>query len=421
MIFFSSPSAFHATEEVKRILAGQKFVELGEADAWKLKSGGRYYVVRADSAVIAFVAGSEPVEKSGFRIAGAHTDSPGFRIKPAPEMLAEDKYVRLNTEVYGGPILGSWFDRPLAIAGRVVTDSGKMMAPAVRLVNINRPVCVIPSIAIHMNPEANNGFVPNKQSDTLPVIGMVNQKLEEKGFLVKMLAKELKIKESQILDFDLFLYEYEKGSLVGAAEEFVSCSRIDDLEAVHAGIKALVSLTRPKKTCVMACFDNEEVGSSTRQGADSQFLAEVLERIVLAGNGGRSEYFRALAQSFIVSADGAHAVHPNMPGKADPTSRPMLNGGVVIKLSASKSYTSDAVTAACFMQLCQKAGVKVQKFVNRSDMRGGSTIGPISSSHVSIPSVDVGIPMLSMHSVREMCGVADHYAMYCALSQLFSS
>ncbi len=418
---YASPTAFHAVTSTRQLLEKHKFQQLNEGDDWKIKAGGRYFTVRNDSALLAFVAGSKPVQTAGFRIVGAHTDSPCFRIKPMPEMVAEEKYLKLNTEVYGGPILSTWFDRPLAIAGRVACRSREALSPSVKLVNIPRPVCIIPNIAIHMNPDANNGFVPNKQTDLIPMLGQISQKLEEKGFLQNLLAAELKVKAADILDFDLFLYEYEKGSVIGARDEFISAGRIDNLASVLAGIKALCDAGKPLATCVMACFDHEEVGSSTRQGADSQILAELLERIVIAGGGGRGEYFRALAHSFIVSADGAHAVHPNMGGKADPTSRPMLNGGVVIKLSASRSYTSDAVSGAAFLQVCDKAGVKTQRFVNRSDMRGGSTIGPISSTHVSIPSVDVGIPMLAMHSIRELCGVEDNLSMYKALAEFYKS
>lgn len=418
---YASPSAFHAVESAKKLLHEQQFIELQESEDWKIKAGGKYYVVRNDSALLAFVAGSKAIEKTGFRIVGAHGDSPCFRIKPAAEMVAEDKYLKLNTEVYGGPILSTWFDRPLAIAGRVVLQSPDIMNPLIKLININRPLCIIPNIAIHMNPDANNGFVPNKQTDTLPIVAMLKDRLEQKNFLLKLLAAELKTKEAEILDFDLFLYEYEKGCFVGANNEFISCSRIDDLEAVHAGISALCAVAKPQSTCVMACFDNEEVGSSTRQGADSQLLSQTLERIVLAQGKDRSEYFKALALSFLVSADGAHAVHPNMGQKADPTSRPLLNSGVVIKLSANKSYTSDAVSAGAFIQLGKKAEVSLQRFVNRSDMRGGSTIGPISATHVSIPSIDVGIPMLAMHSIREMCGVDDHLTMFKLLCEFYSN
>jgi len=418
---YASPTAFHAVATTREMLEKNKFVQLHENESWKIKSGGRYYLVRHDSALVAFVAGSAPVAEQGFRIVGAHTDSPGFRIKPAPEMLSEGAYLKLNTEVYGGPILSTWFDRPLAVAGRVALKSKNPMQPQIRLLNIRRPVCIIPNIAIHMNPDANNGFTPNKQVDTLPLLSMVTQKLEEKGYLGKLIASELRVKESEILDFDLFLYEHEKGCLIGNNEEFISSARIDDLSSVHAGISAICGVARPKATCVMACFDHEEVGSSTMQGADSQLLAEVLERIVLSMKGGREEYFRALAHSYIISADGAHAVHPNKGEKADPTSRPLLNRGLVIKLSASHSYTTDAATAATFIQLCERAGAKTQRFVNRSDMRGGSTIGPISSTHVSIRSIDIGLPMLAMHSIRELCGIEDHSAMLKVIQELYQS
>ncbi|EKE22967.1 MAG: hypothetical protein ACD_6C00658G0003 [uncultured bacterium] len=418
---YASPTAFHAVATTRELLEKNKFVQLNESTSWKLKSGGKYYLIRNDSALIAFVAGSAAVSEQGFRIVGAHTDSPGFRIKPAPEMLAENSYLKLNTEVYGGPILTTWFDRPLAIAGRVALKSKNPMQPQIRLLNIRRPVCIIPNIAIHMNPDANTGFAPNKQTDTLPLLGIITQKLEEKNYLARLIASELRVKEHEILDFDLFLYEYERGSLIGTTEEFISSGRIDDLASVHAGINALCKIVKPTATCVMACFDHEEVGSSTMQGADSQLLAEVLERITMGLKGGRDEYFRALASSYIISADGAHAVHPNMGAKADPTSRPIINNGLVIKLSANRSYTTDAVTAATFIQLCEKAGVKTQRFVNRSDMRGGSTIGPISSTHVSIRSIDIGLPMLAMHSIRELCGIQDHSAMLRVLGEFYQS
>ncbi|MFZ5950660.1 MAG: M18 family aminopeptidase [Candidatus Rifleibacteriota bacterium] len=416
---YQSPTAYHAVDQVKDILERKRFVELDESESWKLKAGGKYFFTRNDSGLIAFVVGSEKPEKTGFRIVGAHTDSPGFRIKPAPEMLAEGKYLRLNTEVYGGPILNTWLDRPLGIAGRVIVAGKKPMQPEKMLVNINKPVCVIPNISVHMNPEVNSGYTLNKQTDTLPFLGLLKDRLEEKNFLLRLLAAELKVKPGEIIDFDLFLYDYARGCLAGAANELISAGRIDDLEAVHAGICALSDLEKPKVTCVMACFDNEEVGSSTQQGADSQILLGTLERILLAQKSGREELFRALSLSFMVSADGAHAVHPNLGQKCDPTSRPTLNGGVVIKMSANKSYTSDGYSAAVFTKICEKAGVRTQRFVNRSDMRGGSTIGPISATHVSINSVDVGIPMLAMHSIRELCGVEDHAAMFTALTSFY--
>ncbi|MGM0601338.1 MAG: M18 family aminopeptidase [Candidatus Rifleibacteriota bacterium] len=416
-----SPTPFHAVEQVETILKKKKFTRLEETENWKIKAGGKYYIVRNDSALIAFVAGSGKPEKTGFKIVGSHTDSPGFRIKPSPEMVSEKKYLKLNTEVYGGPILNTWLDRPLSIAGRVVVNSKDVYKPDIHLVKIEKPVCIIPNISIHMNPDLNNGFKLNRQSDTLPFLGILNERLQEKGLLQKFIAKELKIKPEEIVDFDLFLYDHNPGCLVGMDNELISSGRIDDLQAVHAGINALVKTNKNKATCVMVCFDNEEVGSSTRQGADSHMLASLLERIVISGGGGREEFLRSLARSFIVSADGAHAVHPNMGHKCDPTTRPVLNQGLVIKISANKSYTSDALSASVFSQLCRKAKVNTQNFVNRSDMRGGSTIGPINATQVSINSVDVGVPMLAMHSIRELCGVEDHMAMFKALSYFFSN
>ncbi len=418
---YSSPTAFHAVESVKKILTKKKFVELQEGEKWKLQSGKGYFFSRNDSALIAFVIGNKNVEENGFRIVGAHTDSPCFRIKPAPEMVAEGKYLKLNTEVYGGPILSTWMDRPLAIAGRVMLKGKSALAPKVKLVNINKPICIIPNIAIHMNREANSGYAFNQQTDMLPFLGAINENLQAKGYLIKLLASELKIGVDEILDFDLFLYEHEKGAIIGAADGLISCSRIDDLEAVHAGILALSELKKPKQTCVMACFDNEEVGSTTRQGADSNILAGTIERIVEIQGGNKESFFRACANSFIVSADGAHALHPNLGTKCDPTNRPLINGGPVIKVSANRSYTSDAHSISIFEQICAKAGLKTQRFVNRSDMRGGSTIGPISSTHLDIPSVDVGIPILAMHSVRELCGIDDHKLMYQALQAFFTA
>lgn len=418
---YQSPTAYHAVEQVRNILVKKKFVELKESESWKLKSGGKYFMTRNDSALVAFVVGNKKAEEAGFKIVGGHTDSPGFRIKPSAEMLSERKYLKLNTEVYGGPILNTWLDRPLSIAGRVALKSKSIMKPSVKLVNLNKPVCIIPNISVHMNPEVNSGYVLNKQTDILPFLGTIKTKLEENEFLIKLLAKELKVRPTEIIDFDLFLYEHAKGCLTGLNQELISSGRIDDLEAIYSGISALTELKKSNSTCVMACFDNEEVGSSTRQGADSQMLAAVLERITIATGGGREEFLRALSESFIVSADGAHAVHPNMGGKCDPTSRPLVNGGLVIKISANKSYTSDGVSAAIFSQMCEKIGVPTQRFVNRSDMRGGSTIGPISSTHVSINSVDVGIPMLAMHSIRELCGVEDNYYMYQALTAFYNN
>lgn len=406
---YESPTAFHAVENVKKQLLENGFKELKEEDKWHIKNKGKYFVTKNNSALIAFVVGKGEATNDGFKILGAHTDSPCFRVKPNCEMISEDAYFKINTEVYGGPIVNTWLDRPLAIAGRVILKGKNILFPEERLVNINKPIMIIPNLAIHMNREVNKGVELNRQIDTLPLVSLINDQFEKDNYLLKVIAKELGIDYDEILDFDLFLYEYEKGSIIGLNEEFISSGRLDDLEAVHAGLKAIISAEVSEATNVLVCFDNEEVGSSTKQGADSEMLSNVLERIVLAQEGNREDYFRALAKSFIISCDAAHAVHPNKGEKCDPTNRPLINKGPAIKIAASQSYTSDGNSSAVFECICKKAGVPVQKFVNRSDERGGSTIGPISSTHINIRSVDIGIPMLAMHSVREFCGVMDHY------------
>lgn len=406
---YESPTAFHAVEKVKAILEAKGFKELKEAEKWNIEKSGKYYVTKNDSAIIAFKLGKGEVEQHGFKLIGAHTDSPTFRIKPRPEMISENTYVRLNTEVYGGPILNTWLDRPLAIAGRVVLRTENPLYPETKLLNINKPILIIPNLAIHMNRDVNSGVELNRQKDTLPLLSLVNESLEKDKYLLNTIAEELSVKAEDIIDFDLFLYEFEKGSIIGLNKEFISSSRLDDLSMVHAGITALINTEANLATNVMVCFDNEEVGSATKQGADSQLLSNILERIVLSLGKDREAFFRALAKSFMISADLAHAVHPNVGEKHDPVNRPLINKGPVIKISANQSYTSDSNSSAVYEEICKKAEVPVQKFVNRSDLRGGSTIGPISSTHLDIRSVDMGTPILAMHSVRELGGVMDHY------------
>ncbi|MBU3189326.1 M18 family aminopeptidase [Clostridium bowmanii] len=405
---YDSPTAFHAVTKAKEDLSKEGFVEIKEEEKWNLQKGGKYFVTKNDSALTAFVVGKGEIQETGFKIVAAHTDSPSFRIKPAPEMIVDNTYVRLNTEVYGGPILNTWMDRPLAIAGRVTLRSKNVLYPETRLVNINRPIMIIPNLAIHMNRDINTGIELNKQKDTLPLLTMVSEELEKNNYLMSAIASELGVDDKQIIDFDLFLYEYEKGSIIGLNNEFISSSRLDDLAMVHAGIRALVKVAAAQATNVMVCFDNEEVGSATKQGADSNMLLDILERIAISQDKNREDFLRAISKSFIISADNAHAVHPNSPEKNDPTNKPYINKGPVIKISASQSYTTDSNSDAVYELICEKAGVPVQKFVNRSDARGGSTIGPISSSHLNIRSVDMGSPTLAMHSIRELGGVMDH-------------
>lgn len=406
---YNSPTSFHAVETVENMLISCGYKELKEKDSWLLERGGKYYVKKNGSAIVAFLMGKESVVENGFKIIGAHTDSPTFRIKPNPYMVSEGAYLRLNTEVYGGPILNTWLDRPLAIAGRVIVRGENLMEPVEKLVNINKPLLVIPNLAIHMNREVNKGVELNPQVHTIPLMGVINSTLEKEDYLVNLICGELNLNKEEVLDFDLFLYEYEKGCIMGLNNEFISCSRLDNLSMVHAALKALIESEDTQGVNVAAFFDNEEVGSGTKQGADSMFLSSILERIVEKEEMGKEPYFRALAKSFLISSDLAHAVHPNSPEKADPVNRPIINKGPVIKLSANGSYTTDAHSSTIYENLCKEAEAPVQKFVNRSDARGGSTIGPITSSHISIPSVDVGSPILGMHSIRELGGVDDHY------------
>ncbi|WP_125154036.1 M18 family aminopeptidase [Clostridium rectalis] len=405
---YESPTAFHAVKSIENILKKYNFIELKESDKWALSKNARYYVKKNNSAITAFITGNCSVVENGFKIIGAHTDSPTFRIKPSSEMICEDRYIKLNTEVYGGPILSTWMDRPLSIAGRVILKSEDIMKPKEEFININKPILIIPNLAIHMNRDVNKGLELNPQKHTLPLMGIINETMEKDDYLLNILSEELNVNKYDIVDFDLFLYEYEKGCIIGLNKEFISSPRLDDLAMVHAALNALLQSEESNSTKVLACFDNEEVGSSTKQGADSIMLSSILERIVENEQVGKEAYYRALAKSFLISSDLAHAVHPNWPEKSDPVNRPMLNGGPVVKISAKQSYTSDGFSTAVYEQICNKAKVPIQKFVNRSDERGGSTIGPISSTHINIPSVDMGTPILAMHSIRELGGVDDH-------------
>lgn len=427
-----SKTAFQAAYEVKDILDKNGFTELKESDSWNLKKGGKYYVMKNNSAVIGFEIGNGEIEEDGFRLIGAHTDSPGFRIKPQAEMKTEGTYVKLNTEVYGGPILSTWFDRPLSIAGRVTLKSDNVLKPEVRLIDMEEPVLIIPNLAIHMNRSVNEGFDINRQKDTLPLLGTVEElskcfdenvkeSLEKDGFLLNMIAGTLNAAAEDILDFDLFLYECAEGAFVGLNKELISAGRLDDLWMVFAGLKALTESKQIKSTKVLAALDNEEIGSLTQQGANSNILENILERITLGLGKNREEFRRAVSGSVMISSDLAHAVHPNNPEKCDPTNRPILGGGPVLKIAASGSYSSDSYAGSIFKAVCNKAGVPCQTFVNRSDMRGGTTIGPITAGKLNIPVIDMGAPLLSMHSIRELASVKDNEYTIKAFTEFFNN
>lgn len=405
---YESPTAWHTVKSLKKELDINGYSELKESDTWNIKEGGKYYVVKNLSALVAFEIGKQDIENQGFRLIGAHTDAPGFRIKPNPEILRENKYISLNTEIYGGPILHTWFDRPLGVAGTVTVKGKSVLKPERMLVNINKPLLIIPSLAIHMNRTVNEGFKINAQKDTLPLLTLINEKLEKNQYLLNVLADELKVNKEDIITFDLGLYEYEKGCLVGLNEEMISSSRLDDVWMVFCGLKSLIESEKNDATKVLVCIDNEEIGNKTQQGANSSFLKDVLERITISLGKSREDFFRTLSNSVMISADLSHAVHPNVGEKHDPTNRPVLEGGPVLKIAASGSYSTDGFNGAIFESVCKEANVPYQVFVNRSDVRGGTTIGPVSSTLLSIPVIDMGAPVLGMHSIRELASVKDN-------------
>lgn len=403
-----SPTAFHVVEQSKMMLNKVGFEELNMGDIWKLKKGGKYYTTKNGSALFAFQLGNAPIEENGIKFISAHSDSPTFRIKPNPEILTTSNYLKLNTEVYGGPILNTWMDRPLSMAGRVMLKSKDTLQPTTRLIDFKRPLLTIPNMAIHLNRGVNDGVELNKQVDMLPLMSIVGETFEKDNYLLRLIADELKVAPENILDFDLFLYAVEKGCILGPYDEFISSGKLDDLAMVHAGLKAITGKTSKNSTHMLCIFDNEEVGSGTKQGAGSPVLRNILERIAEKLGLTRENYHRTIYKSFMISADMAHAVHPNHPDKHDPVLHPKLNGGPVIKIHANQKYTTDGESAAIFESICDKAEIPYQKFVNRSDMVGGSTLGNISTGKLDIRTVDIGNPMLAMHSVREFGGVKDH-------------
>ncbi len=398
----NSPSSFHAVEQIRKMLEQKDFRELKENTGWELEAGGGFYVVRNDSSVIAF----RIPEKGGkgFHIAAAHSDSPAFKVKESPELAVEEHYVRLNTEKYGGMILSTWLDRALSVAGRVaVREKGELVT---KLVNVDKDLLVIPNVAVHMNRDMNKGVEYNPQTDMLPLYADCSEGRKKDAFM-KRVAKAAGVKKEDILGHDLFLYTREKGRFLGENGEFVMSPRLDDLQCAFAAVKAMCDSTPQEYINVCAVFDNEEVGSRTRQGADSTFLEDVLFRIGEALGKSRGEYLQLVADSFLISADNAHAVHPNHPEKADPTNRPYLNGGIVLKYHGSQKYATDAVSAAKLKDLCERAHVPCQTYANRSDIPGGSTLGNLSESHVSLAGADIGLPQLAMHSAVETAGAKD--------------
>lgn len=416
----SSPCNFYAVHTVREILINNGFAEKSLEDALTAQPGEKFFVTKNHSAIFAFTVGKKPVADTGLKIIAAHSDSPCFRVKPHAEMLCEGGIVKLNTEVYGGPILYTWFDRPLSLAGRVLLKGNDALHPITRLVKIDRPLFSISHLAIHFNRAVNEGNKISKQKDMLPIIAKVNNTLEAENMLLHLVADELQVDTGDIIDFDLLVYNTEKATTFGLNNEFISAGRLDDLSMVHASIEAIIDVKDDNATCVAAIFDNEETGSGTKQGAGSPVLANVIQRMVESQGGNYDGYCRALAKSFLVSADNAHAFHPNYAEKYDPTNHPALGGGPCIKINANCKYMSDAHSAAIFKSLCIEAGAPYQYFVNHSDVAGGSTLGNILTGQMDIAGVDVGNPLLAMHSVRETGSVTDHINMIKVFKQFFS-
>ncbi len=417
---YDSPSPYHAVENAKIELDSNGFTELNLTDKWNIEKGGKYFVKQNNSSLFAFVIGSGELEENGFKIVAAHSDAPGFKIKPSPEMTAENKYIKFNTESYGSPILNTWFDRPLSLAGRVSVKSENHLRPSTHLVNIKKPILVIPNLAIHQNRTVNDGLALNKQIDTLPVTAIISEEINKDNLLARTIAKEINVSVEDILEVDINLYDFTKGSIIGLNDEFISSGKLDDLAMVHAGLSALINSSNSVATNVLAIFDNEEVGSRSKQGAGSPILKDILYRISAVLEKNEEDRQRAIYNSFMVSADMAHAAHPNRGEKQDPVLRPFINGGPVIKIEGNQKYTTDSDSCAAFEMVCKEAKIPYQKFANRSDMLGGGTLGNVSAGQLALRSVDIGNPMWAMHSIRETGGVDDHTYMTEVLKTFFN-
>lgn len=415
-----SPSPWHAASCSAQRLLAQGFTQLDEAERWQLAAGGRYFVVRGGASIISFVLGTDPLAETGLRLVGAHTDSPGLRLKPRAAHASEG-VMRLGVEVYGGPILATFTDRDLSLAGRVnVRTPGGFET---KLLRFHAPMVRLPNIAIHMNREVNeNGLKLNKQTELPLILGVIPEGVEgvdADGRFRSHIADELHVDAGDILTWELNVYDTQKGSLWGLEQEFIADGQLDNLASCHAALTALLASGNPAATCLCAFFDHEEVGSESAAGAGGSFVSDVISRIIASAGMDEEARRCALARSFFISADMAHAYHPNFPAAYEPCHRVMVNGGPVIKSNANQRYTTGADTAARFIALCERAGVPFQQYAHRTDLGCGSTIGPIVASRLGMASVDVGSPMWAMHSIRESAGVLDHGYMIGVLGAAF--
>lgn len=413
----NSPVSYYAIKNIKDKLQNNGFVELNEGSKWELKNGSSYFITRNDSSLIAFTLGTENPWESGFKIVGAHTDSPQLKLKNESASKSAG-VLKVSVEAYGGGINSTWLDRDLSLAGRVTVDNNGQIES--RLVDFKRAIGTIPNLAIHLNRDANKGFEYNKQNH-LPVIlyGDVSEDIDEKTIIKEIVSKEISVEKEDILEMDLFFYDNQNGSLIGLNKDIIAVGRLDNLAMCHSILEGLVESKVSNITKLGVFFDNEEVGSRTLQGADSNFLPSILDRIVFNLGGNYEDCLRARHHSFLISADGAHAIHPNFMDKHDKDYAPLLNKGPVIKLSANFRYATTAESAALFIKLCNSLNIPFQKLANRSDVPSGSTIGPMSSAILGINTIDVGNPMFAMHSIRESQGVLDHYYMTQVLTEFY--
>lgn len=410
-----SPTAFHAVDNLKKELMSNGYEELLEGQNWHIVPGGKYFVMRNYSSIIALNLGKD-LDQYNFQVAASHSDYPTFKIKENAEIEVKGKYTQLNTEGYGGMLCATWFDRPLSVAGRVLVKERNELHT--KLINVDRDLLLIPNMAIHMNRAVNDGFAYNKQVDMLPLFGDADTKAED---FKKLIAQEAGVHVADIYGSDLYLYNRTAPSIWGSHEEFISSQHLDDLQCGFTSLKGFLKGYNDKSINVFACFDNEEVGSQSKQGAGSTFLYDTLYRVNLALGKTVEDYYRALASSFMLSADNAHAVHPNHPEKTDVKNCVYMNEGVVVKSHAGQKYTSDAVSIAVLKTLCERAQVPLQFFANRSDEAGGSTLGNIAMAQVSMNAVDIGLPQLAMHSTYETAGIKDTYYMIQLMEQFFNS
>ena len=415
----ASPSPWHAVSQIAESLNSNGFKPLIENQPWQFRKNGKYYVVRDGASIIAFIVGDKPIAESGFKIVGAHTDSPGLRLKPKAAFTSQGT-AQLGVEIYGGPILATFTDRDLSLAGRVIARNSNGVHPY--FVRLNEPMVRLPNLAIHMNREVNEkGLVLNKQTGLPLIFGYAADTAEAQNQLNSALAQQITIKQEDILTWDLNVYDTQKGVLWGLNQEFIANSQLDNLASCHAAIEALIATKKPDATAICALFDHEEVGSESSTGASGSFMMDVLARICASTDTTPEDRLRGIANSFFISADMAHAFHPNHAGSYEPCHHALVNQGPVIKTNANQRYSTSAETAARFIQLCEKAGVPYQQYAHRTDLGCGSTIGPILAAQLGIASVDVGNPMWAMHSIRESAGALDHLYMTQVLMQHFAA